>query len=223
MIKKKQMKLFKILSIVVLVLLIITSIVILSLLANQYSSNRGEVEGTGFVLQELHGSGDVRYDVDDEGNIYFAVISPIHGIVIYNNQGEYKYTLPILAAGDLSLKTDEDNNILVYDVRARDITYYDKKGFQFKVVQDEDYSLEGTFPWRGNENVRERNGIRYVNNNGTITKYEDGVESVVFTVPIWQQWYKAFFLIMVLSCVALFLRITVPIWMKAYRDKYGKK
>lgn len=70
------------------------------------------------------------------------------------------------------------------------------------------------------EEVRERNGIRYINNNGTITKVENGVETVVFTVPAWQRWYRAFKLILILSCVAMFLRIAIPLWVKAYKSRY---
>ena len=213
------MKWLKIITII-LIFFIAGSITATVILAQTYSSNMGSIEGTGFIIRELNGAGGVRFDVDDDGNIYFAVTSPTEdGIVIYNDQGDYMYTLPTRASGSLGVKIDAGNNILAYDVRARTVTYYNEIGIKINTVQDVNYSLGNTFPWRGSENVRERNGIRYVNTNGTITKVEDGVETVVFTIPIWQRWYRAFKLIMILSIVALFLRIAIPQWIKALRKR----
>lgn len=59
------MKSIRIISIIVLVILIVASFCVTSLLAKEYSGNKGVVEGTGFVIQELIGAGGVRYDVDD--------------------------------------------------------------------------------------------------------------------------------------------------------------
>jgi hypothetical protein len=201
--------------------LIVISIIVFSILACVHSSNKGSVQGTGFIIQELNGAGGVRYDVDDDGNIYFAVTSVIgNGILVYNEKGDYMYTLPIRTVGGLMVKIDEDNNILVYDVRQELVKQYNSLGIRTDTIQDEDHSLEDTFPSLGNQNVRERNGIRFINNSGTITKVENGVETVVFTVPAWQRWFRASKVTLILSCVAMFLRLAIPLWIKAYKQYY---
>lgn len=208
---------------ILLVLLIVGSATVLIVLTSTYSKNEGSVEGTGFIIQELYGVGGISYDVDDEGNIYFAVTSPRNnGIVIYNNNGHYMYTLPIQTMGALGVRIDEYNNILVYVIRKDLVFQYDNKGRETKTIDDSNYSLRKDFFWPDNKNVRERNGIRYINSNGTITKEDNGVETIVFRVPVWQRWYSAFKLTLIFSCIGLFLRLFIPKWVKSYRDVYGK-
>lgn len=215
------MKLLRIATIV-LIILIVTTMTTTIILTQKYSSYEGKIEGTGFVDQELWRVGGVRFDVDDDGNIYFAVYTPSDdGIVIYNKEGDYIYTLPIEASGAISVKIDEDNNILVYNTRKDIVTKYDQKGFQITKVQAEDHSLGNSFPWLSTDNVRERNDIKYFNTDGTIIKEENGMKTVVFTVPTWQRWNSALSLIMILSIVALFLRIAISLWIKAYKKRYG--
>lgn len=218
------MKSIRMISIILLVILIVASSCVTSLFDKEYSSNKGSIDGTGFVIQELDGAGGVEFDVDDNGNIYFPVTSPTkNGIVIYNNKGEYKYTLPIKTIGGLGVKIDEENSILVYDVRANTIKYYNQSGIKINETQEDDYSFGDSLPRLGSENVRERNGIRYVNINGTITKEENGIETIVFTIPLWQRWNRAFSTILILSIVAFFLLIAIPLWAKALKERYAKK
>ncbi len=207
---------------IVLIVFIAGSITVTVVLANKFSINKGSIKGTGFIIQELNGAGNNNFDVDDSGNIYFPIITPIdNGIVVYDNNGDYLYTLPILAGGGIGVKIDENNNILVYNFRKKLITQYNNKGIKINTINDEDYSLRADYTWTANQNFRERNDICYINNNGTITKEEEGEETVVFTIPIWQRWYRAFKLIMILSIIALFLRVAIPLWTKAYKARYG--
>jgi len=217
------MKWLRILTII-LIVLIIVSITVSIVLANIYSSNNGSIEGTGFIIQEYNGAGGISFDVDDNGNIYFAIdISNGRGITVYDNKGNYKYTLPVYSSGGIRVKIDEDNNILVYFIRGNSITEYNNKGIEMATINDKDYSLLDEFPDFPDQNVRERNGIHYINNHGTITKEENGVKTVVFTVPVWQRWYRAFKLILILSCVAMFIRVFISLSIKAHRDRNERK
>lgn len=213
------MKWLKVVTIILVVLIVTTMAATISL-TQVFSRYKGVIEGTGFINQELNRVGVVRYDVDDDGNIYFATTSMSgDGIVIYNDKGDYKYTLPIETLGALGVKIDEDNNILVYIIRQNLIVQYNNMGTKIKTIEDVGHSRRSSFFWPENRDVRERNGVRYMNTNGTIIKEENGVKTVVFTTPVWQRWKSVLTLILVLSCVALFFRIAVPLWIKAYRDR----
>jgi hypothetical protein len=216
------MKWLRLLTILIIVI-IVTSITSTITLSNVYSAYKGNVEGTGFVVQELDGSGTTRFDIDDLGNIYFAVNdSSKKGITVYNNAGMYLYTLPIRAGGAICVKIDDANNILVYNVKGNEILQYNSMGIETNTIDDSDYSLRNSFSWLSSDNVRERNGIKYINLNGNIIKSENGTETVVFTIPTWQKWHRAASTIMVLSIVALFLRIAISLWIKAYKERYGR-
>lgn len=101
------MKWMKVLTII-LVLLIVGFATVLIMMTNTYSKNEGSIEGTGFIIQELYGVGGTSYDVDNEGNIYFAVdISNGKGIVVYDSNGVYKYTLPVKVWGGIRVRIDD--------------------------------------------------------------------------------------------------------------------
>lgn len=196
---------------IVLIAIIIVSIIML-IIANTFSKFEGSVEGTGFVKQEFFGAGGYHYDADDYGNIYFAILTK--GVVIYDDLGEYKYTLKKPSSGALSIKIDTQNNILIYDVRENIIYHYNNKGFLI-------YTEDNIDPVIRNEMVRPivkvtRDNIEYIRKNHTIIKEENGVETVVFKVPIWQRWYRAFKLILIFSSLALFLRLGIKAWLKTY-------
>lgn len=213
------MKLLRIATIV-LIILIVTTMTTTIILTQKYGSIKGEIKDTGFVIQEFSGVGGDRFDVDDYGNIYFAIMTlEEKGIVIYNYRGDYKYTLPFRSGGGIGARIDNENNILICDARDNAITFYNSKGYYVKTENNIEYKKRMEFFNAGN--VRERNGIRYINKGGTIIKEENGIESVVFTVPIWQRWNGMCSLIMILSVVALFLRIAIPLWIKAYKKRYG--
>lgn len=96
----------------ILIALIVVSITVFVVIYCSYSTNRGNIEDTGFIIQELNGVGGIDYNVDDNGNIYFAVYSAsANGIVVYNEMGDYKYTLPIKTVGAIAVQIDEENNI----------------------------------------------------------------------------------------------------------------
>jgi hypothetical protein len=206
-----------------IIVIVVTSITSTTTLSNVYSAYKGNVEGTGFVVQELDGSGTTRFDIDDLGNVYFAASdSSKKGITVYDNSGMYLYTLPIRAGGAIRVKIDDANNILVYNVRGNEILQYNSMGIETNTIDDSDNSLRSSFSWLSSDNVRERNGIKYINLNGNIIKSENGIQTVVFTIPTWQKWHRAASTIMVLSIVALFLRIAIPLWIKAYKERYGR-
>jgi len=208
------MKWLKLVTIILLVLIVI-SIAITVILTQIYSSNKGSIEGTGFVIKESDGAGAITFDVDDYGNLYFAVMYA--GIVIYDNDGEYKYTLPIQTIGGIGVIIDDGNNILVCNIRDKSITSYNSMGIYVSKEVGIDYEQQSKFFYTVDQNIRERNGIRYINVDGTVIKEKDGVKTVVFTIPTWQKWYRAFKLVLILSIVALFLRIAIPLWVKAFK------
>lgn len=204
----------------ILIVLIVVSLTMTIILTQHYESYKGAIKGTGFVYQEFAGAGGISYDIDDFGNIYFAIeTTQGRGVTVYNNQGKYIYTLPKITSGGIRVKIDKDNSILVYDIREELIYVYNEKGIVIKVIDDHSQLLRGGFPDSYNQNIRERNGIRYININGTITKEENGFKTVVFTVPGWQTWNGACSLVMILSIVALFFRIAVPLWIKAIKAR----
>lgn len=215
------MKWLKVLTITIIVI-IVASIAATITLSNIFSTNKGSVEGTGFSIQELDGSGGVEYDIDDNGNIYFAVDDATKkGITIYSATGKYKNTLLIKSSGAIGVKIDIDNNILVCDARQDSIDIYNNQGIYISTISDISYSQRKEFFPYFNDNVRERNGITYINNKGTITKVENDIDTVVFIIPTWQRWHRAVSTTMVLSIVALFLRISIPLWIKAFKERYG--
>ncbi len=216
------MKWLRLLTILIIVI-IVTSITSTVTLSNVYSAYKGNVESTGFVIKEFDGSGGVKFDVDDDGKLYFAVDDATEkAITIYDKKGIYLYSLQIHSGGEIGVKIDDDNNILVCYARKESIDIYNNQGIYIKTISDIGYLQEKEFFPYYNENKRERNGIVYINSKGTITKIENGIETVVFTIPTWQKWHRAASTIMVLSIVALFLRIAIPLWIKAYKERNGR-
>jgi hypothetical protein len=208
---------------ILIIVIIVTSITSTITLSNVYSAYKGNVEGTGFVVQELDGSGGVKFDVDDHGKLYFAVDDATEkAITIYDEKGKYLYSLPIYSGGEIGVEIDSDNNILVCDARKESIDIYNNQGMYISTISNIGYLQEKEFYPYYNENKRERNGILYINLNGNIIKCENGIQTVVFTIPTWQKWHRAASTIMVLSIVALFLRIAIPLWIKAYKERYGR-
>ena len=128
--------------------------------------------------------------------------------------------MPVKSSGAIGVKINDKNEILVYDFRKDLITQFNKKGIETDKISDVDYEFRSEFPFTVDQNVRERNGILYVNNNGTITKVEAEIETVVFTVPAWQKWNRAFTIVTVLSCIALFARFAIPLWIKTYKKHH---
>ncbi len=205
------MKLLKYLTIFFAVIVVL-SIMLLIILTNTYANNKGIVEGTGFIKQEFFGAGSYHFDVDDYGNIYFSIINK--GIVIYDKTGTYKYSLSKPSSGQLSVKIDEKNNIMIYDIRDKILSYYNSKGFLMCAEDNIDTALENELISATKE--RSRNNITYIRNNRTILKIEKGATLVVFKVPVWQRWYRTIKLILIFSCLGLFVRYGIFVWKKAY-------
>lgn len=124
------MKKIKLLRIIFGILIVVSSCIMI-ILNNTLGAYRGKVEGTGFVYMELAGAGRWEYDVDDEGNLYFAITTSGEkdGISVYSSSGKYMYTLPVKGHGRIYVRIDEENNILVYDSKVEAITKFDKNGF----------------------------------------------------------------------------------------------
>jgi type II secretory pathway component PulF len=85
------------------------------------------------------------------------------------------------------------------------------------IEEDVPYSRQRDFLHYTGDSTRLRNGISYINKNRTITRIENDKETIVFTVPVWQRWFRAFKLILIFSCIGLFLRIGIPLWVKEFR------
>lgn len=184
-------------------------------LGETYGGYHGEVAGTNFVLEEWVGAGSKRYDVDDEGNFYFLVQGGMfekqsYAVVIYDQMGNYKYTLYSEASVATAITIcSDDHHILIFDSKADKLIEFDEKGFFISKTEITDadirkYDLnrvESTF----STTVRIRGKIRYENDYGTIKRIENGKEEVVFTIPTWQIWYKIINTIKYIALVGLFV------------------
>lgn len=187
--------------------IIIISATILIIMGNTFAKYKGPIEGTGFINQEFPFVGGVKYDVDSEDNVYFAVSSFYYsGIVVYDSNGNYKYTLP--HSGQLGVKI-EGNNIVVGENKKDIITGYSLKGIKLYEIPFENYARDKSFLWKSDSEVYKRN-ITYRNNNGTIIKEEGDKQTVIFTLPPWQRWYYAINLIFGISVALLIILLIVP-------------
>lgn len=182
-------------------------------LGETYGGYHGKVEGTNFVLKEWVGAGTKRYDVDDEGNFYFLVQGGMFAeyssaVVIYDANGRYKYTL---VAGGNFVHISSKNTILVYDSKGEEMREF--ANLTGEEVQTTEVSYENAMKRFGfsfdisdfSTTIRERDGIRYENDFGTIKRFKDGKEEVVFTVPPWQIWYKIIDTIKYIALAGLFV------------------
>lgn len=202
---------------IVLVVLIVGSATGLIFLAKTNSKNEGNIEGTGFIKKEVFGLRGDRFDVDDYGNFYFAVNGPlIQYVSIYDNKGKYKCSLKVFTSGSIRVRIDDENNILVGFLREREIAHYTSDGVLKNIEEDVSPFFWDEFHYT--EKIRERNDTIYKYRSGRIIKEANGIQSIVFNVPTWQRWYGAFELILIFSCIAMFFRIGVPQWIKAYKD-----
>ena len=207
-------------------ILIAISISIMVILNNTLGAYRVPVEGTGFVYQEMAGAGGWEYDVDDDGNIYFAITtSGQDGISVYSPVGEYMYTLPYNGNGEIYVRIDEENNILIFEPKTKAVTKFNGQGIYIKRIYD-------NFTWGSNNifhlptiasppTIRMRNGAEYTNIWSRIIRTDDDEAQIVFKVPLWHKVVRAAKIILALSCVAMFLSIGIPLWIKAYKERYG--
>lgn len=206
---------------IALVLLYVGSATVLIVLSSVNSKYKGEIEGTEFIIQEYFGAGNNRYDVDDYGNIYFAGFKGSYGFVlVYDSNGEYLYTIKIPTSGSVGVIIDDENNILVYVTRQHKIIHYSNDGTLDYIEENVPNGYIDFLP-SSSDRTRTRDGINYTNKNRTIIREENGVETIVFTVPVWQKWYRAFKLTLIFSGIGLFFRIGIPLWAK--RSKEMKK
>ena len=99
--------------------------------------------------------------------------------MIYGNDGNYLYTLPINMGGGgaIFVKIDDEENIVVYDSKADGINVYDQKGRLIETIPEKNAEFYSDFSNKYHFNhVRQKpNGTIYENVDGTITKTENGV------------------------------------------------
>lgn len=188
--------------------IIIISSTILIIMGNTFAKYKGPVEGTGFIKKELPFVGILPFDIDEKGNIYFAVSGFYYnGIVIYDSAGNYKYTLP---QGGEWVKI-KNNEMLVGDAKRHLVAVYSLEGYKLNEITYDAYGGDTTYYFGGfTEQTLKKGTITYKNNNGTIIKEEGDKQTVIFTLPPWQRWYYAINLIFGISVALLIILLIVP-------------
>lgn len=215
----------KILRRTMLITFLVVELVII-LFAIIFMREEGSIEGTGFVYREIAGAGSNEYDVDDQGNIYFAIntsgILTGGGITVYDSQGKYKYTLNYNSSGGgkIYVNIDGDNNINIYDLRADKIITFNSLGEYLSTQMIERSNVSDEYHM-DNSSVRKRNGILYKNCRGVITAEKDGKVSVVFTIPFWQRCFAVLDVVAMISFVSLLLSWIIPKIYQTFKERYG--
>lgn len=108
---------------------------------------------------------------------------------------------------------DEADNIMVYGAKAEAMDVYNQNGQIINTIDDQEGRVYGTF-FNGSRFREKPNGIIYENVDGTITKTENGVTTVVFTVPEWQKEASFLNIILIILIIATVLLV---VWRAARR------
>lgn len=191
---------------IIVVIAIVICFVMTSYYQNNYLAYKGSIAGTNFIIQQSLDAGKDGFDADKKGNLYFPINSPNGTFVdIYDNNGDYLYSLPIkMDGGAISLKVDEKDNIMVYDVRAEAINVYDQTGALINTIDDKSNIYYSDF-FNTNYEIEKSNGAIYKIDDGKIIEILNGITKVIYQKPIWQNNFEIYNLILILSIIALFL------------------
>ena len=183
--KEKNKGLIKaaiVLGIVAVAMLIVSFIVPL-----WFSEYKGEVQGTEYIYQEYSGINLSYYCVSPSGDIYVPVNSSVaKAINIYDENGDYKYSLSSLPLYADAPKFDENGNLLLDYPKGEQVYAYDDKGNHIRTIDYEEYEFSyNFFEPQAEQTV---NGKTYIQNGDTLYKINGNNEKeAIITKPLWDK------------------------------------